>query len=58
MTYCCCFDFEGGESNLRKLGEALGAGAGKEFNRLEQAVTFFFCFLFDRLLLFKCGARP
>ena len=30
VTYCC-FDFEGRESNLRRLGEALGAGAGKGF---------------------------
>lgn len=45
VTYCCCFDFEGGESNLRKLGEALGAGAGKEFKKLVGANIFFLFFV-------------
>lgn len=59
MTFCCCFDFEGRESSLRRLGEALGVEAAKGFTRLEQALTFsYFVFLFERLLLFKCGTRP
>ena len=59
MTFCCCFDFGGRESSLRRLGEALRVEAGKGFKRLEQELTFsYFVFLFERLLLFKYGTRP
>lgn len=52
----CCFGFDGKECNLRRLGEALGAGKGLEIRA--GANAFLPTFLFGLVLAFAVSAVP